>query len=556
MTGDYTDAWKLYEKGVDHHSTLGLYRKCEMFHRFFIGDQWHGLKNDGEELPIFNFIKPVGKYKISMIAQNVMSIVYSAMGGEREEISHVCELLNGFAASQWEKSKMDSLAWSVIKNAFITGDHYLYCFDERRGGSLAEDKRPRLRMRSIRKTNVYLADEQNPEIDEQEYIILAERRPVSKIRAEAKKNGLPPEEIEMIVEDEEVGTQIGEEKRFEVDTGRGKCLSLLLMRKSPDGIAFSRATRYCVYEPERTVKGLERYPLVGMRWEEQIGSARGVSGVEYLIPNQLVVNKTAARRAIAVKRFSFPTLAYDRDAVQNIDDLSKVGASIAIQNISGNPIGSLIQYLNPAPISGDAQALQAELVQTTRELEGAGDAATGQVDPTKASGEAIKAVRDQAAVPLNEQIAAYKQFVEDIALLWFDMWVAYSPNGLHVEYERQGEQVSEDIDAELLRGMEVNIKIDVSPVDPYSKVAAEITLQNLLTAHYIEFEEYVKALDDSAGAPKAKLEQILREREGGIPQELLDVLRQNPELLQYVMQMVGQAMQGGQTQNGQEGVIG
>ena len=57
-------------------------------------------------------------------------------------------------------------------------------------------------------------------------------------------------------------------------------------------------------------------------------------------------------------------------------------------------------------IGGDAAALQGELVVMSRELEGASDAATGQVDPTRASGEAIKAARDQSAMNLNEQTAA------------------------------------------------------------------------------------------------------------------------------------------------------
>ena len=38
----------------------------------------------------------------------------------------------------------------------------------------------------------------------------------------------------------------------------------------------------------------------------------------------------------------------------------------------------------------------------------------GQIDPTQASGTAIIATRDQAALPLNEQVARYRQFVEDV----------------------------------------------------------------------------------------------------------------------------------------------
>ena len=79
---------------------------------------------------------------------------------------------------------------------------------------------------------------------------------------------------------------------------------------------------------------------------------------------------------------------------------------------------------------------------TSRELEGASESATGQVDPTKTSGEAIKAARDQSAMNLNEQSAAYKQFVEDLAMIWYKLWVAYSVQGLKLDngvdvYKRQ-----------------------------------------------------------------------------------------------------------------------
>lgn len=550
---DVTKVYDLYQRGVEHHNMLNMYRECEKCHNFYIGDQWHGLKSGNEELPIFNFIKPIGKYKIALIAQNQMSIVYSAMGGNTEEITDICKMLNKFAEAQWEKSKMDTLSWKVIKNAFITGDHYLYCYDDRKPSeSIVQDLKPKLKMRLIHKTNVYLADEQNPELNEQEYIIIAERRPVATLRKIAKRNGIPKDKIDLIVSDDETETQIGEDKNNEVKSDTGKCTCILFMRKTDAGIEYSRSTKYVEYEPKRTLAGLDVYPIVGMRWEEKVGSARGEGGVKYLVPNQLEVNKTAARRAIAVKRFAFPALAYDSQKIADVDKLSTVGATIPINNIAGNPINSLIQYLNPAPISSDATALQSELVDRTRELEGASDAATGQIDPTKASGEAIKAARDQAAIPLNEQIASYKQFVEDIALLWYKLWVVYSPQGLQVDYEDNGQQISDVIGADVLRGLDIDIKIDVSPVDPYSKIAQQIALDHLLQAQQITFEEYVNALDDTSSVPKASLQAILKERMSEIPPEVIEQLQNNPELLDMVMQIVAQAQAEQEIQGGSQ----
>ncbi len=539
-----TDVWEKYQKGVDHHNGINLYKETERNHRFYIGDQWHGAKTGGEDLPIFNFIKPVGKYKISMIAQNSMSITFGNMGKD-PETTGVTDMLTKFSAAQWEKSKMDTIMWTMIKRTFITGDNYLYCFDDRgQNPSITDVLKPALKHRLVNNTNIYFSDEQNPVIDEQEWIIISERLPVSKVRKIAEDNGISKEDIERIVSDEETDTQIGENVGNEVKTKLGKCTSVLYFKKTKEGIKFCRSTETVVYQPEQIITGLDTYPIVGMRWEEIIGSSRGASGVKHMIPNQLEVNKTAARRALAVKRFAFPTLAYDNEKVSNADKLTEIGASIKIKNLQGNPINSLISYLNPAPISSDAERLQNEFIDQTQKLEGAGDAAMGQVDPTKASGEAIKAARDQAAVPLNEQIAAYKQLVEDIALLWYKMWVAYSPNGLQVQFKQDGQPVSAVIPQEILQSLDIDIRVDVSPVDPYSKISQEIALERLLQGEYITFEEYVKDLDDQSSVPKSKLEQNLSDRAIALQQQeqsqVMQLQKQLQEAMSVIQQLTGQ----------------
>lgn len=509
---DSTDIWRKYEAGREHHRVQNLYRQTERCHRFYEGDQWHGCKAGGEELPMLNFIRPICKYKIATVAMNDTAIIYTAIDGD-PQAAQLCKLLTGYAAGQWEQGKMDSRKWEIIKNACIAGDHYLYCFDERQPSeAVVVDLEPRLKMRLVGRTAIYFSDEQNPEINEQEWIIIAERRPVEQVRREAKKNGIDEVEVARIVSDEVDDTQIGYSDADEVDTDLGKCTSLLYMRMTEEGVAFARSTQAVVYQPEQVIAGLDVYPVAGMRWDAKEGSARGIGVVEPLIPNQIEVNRTIARRAICVKRYSFPTAVYDANAIQNPGDLGKVGASLKVQNLQGRSLSSMVQYLTPVSIGGDATLLQNELISMSRELDGASEAATGQVDPTKTSGEAIKAARDQSAMSLNEQTAAYKQFVEDIARIWYKLWVVYSPGGMMIPVEQDGVMQDVMIDASMLGEMDVNIKIDLSPVDPYSVLSREMALENALAAGHITFEEYVDALDENSGVPKDKFEAILQAR--------------------------------------------
>ena len=252
-----------------------------------------------------------------------------------------------------------------------------------------------------------------------------------------------------------------------------------------------------------------------MRWEDSPNSARGISECEALIPNQIEINKTLARRSLIVKRYGYPTAVYDAEKIVNPAALQKVGATVRARNLANSPISSVIQYLEPRTTSGEGAALQAELIQQTRELEGAGDSATGQIDVTKTSGEAIKAARDQSAMVLNDQAAAYKGFVEQLARIWYKLWCAYSTDGMEFAYrDADGDtgMLKAVITPQALAALDMQIKIDVSPADPYSILSQQTSLDNALAAGHITFEEYVEALDANSPVPAAKFRKILEAR--------------------------------------------
>lgn len=523
-----TKIWDLYNKGIEFISKINLVNKTDKCHRFFNGDQWHGIKADNEELPIANFIKGVVKYKVATVAQNTMSAVFSPMGEKNSEYIKACEALNKHFAVMWERSKMDSLSWKIIKDACIQADGYVFFGkSDVSEGQLVDN------------VNVLLGDEQNSDIQAQPYIIIAERRFIKDMKKEAEANDVSKDLIELITSDNEQSYQLGDKTEIDYSSDEGKALSLLYMHKDDDGfIHIARSTKYVEYQPDtiltatnpnsETVSsvGLKRYPLVNFTWEDKKGSARGCGEVEFLIPNQLELNKTLARRAIAVKQCAFPKIAYLGNAISNPDELDSVGGKIEIKDGNAQSIQNYVAYLNPAVISPDAKNLSDELMTVSKELAGAGDAAMGQVDPTQASGNAIIATRDQAALPLNEQIAKYRQFVEDLALLWYDIWVAYNPNGLRIQTDDEEEII---IAPETLEKMRVNVRVDVSQNNPFSKYAQEQSLISLLSSQHISFEEFVEVLDDGSVTPKGKLKDILDKRQVQVEDEKENLILQQQQ---------------------------
>lgn len=198
--------------------------------------------------------------------------------------------------------------------------------------------------------------------------------------------------------------------------------------------------------------------------------------------------------------------------------MTTVGGAIAIKGgATVEDVRKAIGYIYPSSMSSDASNLSAEMKVNTRELEGAGDTATGNVDPTKASGKAILAVQQASQQPLSEQVENYKTFVEDNARIVYDMWKAYEVNGMPVLYEKkdsEGNIIEEPgiIEYELLQQLELNIKVDITPKSPYDRYAQEQSLENLFMNDKITFDEYVEALPEGSVMPKNVLEKIIQTR--------------------------------------------
>ena len=541
------EIWKKYEQGKDYHYKIDLQGKTDKNYRFYHGDQWHGVNAGNEDLPMENIIKGIVKYKVSTVCQNQMQAYYNPIEPNKVN-NEICDKLNRFFAKQWEKGKLDSLSWDITLDAAIAGAGYLFFGDGADTGA----------GQIIDNINIFFADEKDSDIQDQKYIIIRERKFVKDLKKEALENGIPEDDADMIVADTDYQEEIGEKQEQDYSPKDGKCISLLYMYKDDEGyVHVVKTVRNLVYMPDTVLRqvspegeylgGLTMYPVVNMIWEAKKNDARGYGEVETLIPNQLVINKTLARRAIAIKNTAFPKLAYNKLAIQNPEDIIKAGARIGFDDPGGMGLGSIIGYISPSYTAPDAKNLTDELIQQTRDLAGAGDAATGAIDPTKASGAAIIAVRDQSALPLNEQMAKFSQFVEDLAYLWFDMWKAYNPNGLEVSYDMEtpdggnDEEMREMIPAEAFNDLAVNVRVDVSKKSAYDRYAQEQSLQNLFAMQAITFEEYVDALDDDAVMPKGKLEMIIQKRQEVqlMQQQTEAVMQENQELKQILEQVTG-----------------
>jgi len=510
-----TTVWQEYERGKDYNYQQQLYEKSKRNYNFYHGKQWEGAKLSGIQPITLNMIKSICKYKVGVVKTNTYQIYFNSDTykdqKEREHLKDICDMLNRYANRIWEKSKVNKLIRSCINDACIDGEGIIYFYAD------PDENNNSIYCEQVDKTNIYYGNENEDDIQKQPYIIISFRRTVEEVKEESRKNGISEKEIELITEDQDIEEQSGRDLRTTEIVPM--CLELLKLYKGKDGKIWAKKCTKLATVMKESCLEIDRYPVAHIIWERVKGSARGQGEVETLIPNQIEINKTATRRALAVKLVAFPKLVANTKYISNPKALNKIGTTIELDEMNADDVNKVVTYLKPASISSDAYQLQKELQEETQNLAGASDTVTGNVDPTQASGKSILAVQQASQQPINEQVEAYKDFIEDIALIWYAMLKANSVKGIELVREKKDYMNNTTTDETYkmsykeLNKYDLDIKIETTPKSPFDKYAMEMSLENLLTAGQINFEEFVNALPQDSAMPKAELKQILKERE-------------------------------------------
>jgi hypothetical protein len=505
-----TQIWALYEKGRNYHRLTGIYRDTDRNYRFYNGNQWDGAKLGDVEPVQKNFIKPIVKYKVGVIHDNLYAIHYSSQNFEntafQKEAEKYTDMLNRYAHRVWENDKMDDKGRRITKDSAINDEGIVYVdFDQEKKIPINE---------IIKKNDVYYGNENDYEIQNQPYILIRKRLPVSNARAFARSKGLSEELCKLIVGDNDTFEESGDASKEELDN---MATIVYKFYKENGTVHFAVTSRYVEIMKDADT-GLSLYPIGHFNWEEREGSARGEGEVRYLIPNQIEVNRTEVRRVLAVKTQAFPQKVVDTSKVSNPSALGIVGATIETNGQTVDDVHKVVTTLQPAQMSTDVKQLQDDLIQVTRDLAGAGDIATGNVNPEDASGRAILAVQQASQSPMTEQKEAYKSFIEDIARIWLDYLIVNSTDGINMEQEvdmGNGEKQVQivNVPQTVLEQLQATVKIDVTPKSVYDKFAQEQTIENLLLQGFLtaqrigELEIYAELLDDDSVAPKMKIQE-------------------------------------------------
>jgi hypothetical protein len=436
---------------------------------------------------------------------------------------------------------MDNKIKKLARQAAINGEAILYIsYDEENNDPLNE---------ILNKVDIYFANENDPDIQNQSYIIAKKRMSIEEARNIAKdKYDVSDKKLDQIIGDDDTLEEAGNDAKEEVNN---MVTVVTKFFKEEGTVKYEVATKYVEFTKSPEDSGMKKYPFCHFLWSDKEGSARGEGEVKQLIPNQIETNKTAMRRLLTAKNTAYPQKIYNKDKIVNPEAINIVGGVIEAKGMDVDDVRKTFSVTQPAQMSPDVEKLQQELISTTRELASASDTATGQVNPEDASGRAILAVQQASEQPLDEQNVALNTFIEDVARIWLDIWKTYNDKGMKMENVTTdpitGDESIEvvDVPKSTLDKLRTTVKIDITPKGAFDKYAQEISLENLAKSEFFMntnwLEDYADLLDNDSVMPKLKLEDLIKKRKE--EQKKIQAVQQQANILRT---RVNQLMQSGE----------
>lgn len=419
----------------------GLFEQIKQNRRFYKGEQWYGAKT-GADKPLVtnNVIRRIGDYKTAVVGGEKVQVSFSPIGvssislkeaekqlkadvmsGNKrcfDKLSDEELLLASKAISQYfnnciNRLHFDDICMSALKNAYITGTGIVYVYWDCnvKTGLFADDKRTVPIMGDICAEvidieNVDFSDPANSDIKDQEYIIVASRKPVGELIREARRNGIRGEELENIKPDNEYC----DSEAFYSE--KATVLTKFYKEYKGDGDYTIKAIRVCknaVIKPEWDTK-LKVYPIAKFNWDNE-NCAYGESEITNIIPNQIAINRMLTATVWSVMMMGMPIMLVNGDIIT--EPITNSPGQIISFCGDSEDFERAIKYIAPPQLAGNVDEITTKLIENTLNAAGATDAALGTIKAQNTS--AINAVKEMARLPLNSIKNRYISFTEDIA---------------------------------------------------------------------------------------------------------------------------------------------
>ena len=529
--------YKLYDKGVQFNTQIGLYDTITKNENFFIGKQWEGVESNGLPTPVFNFLKRVTLFQIATISSDNISMQATPLSSTSEyslgDLEQIADVMNKQFAELFERNKVVTKVREFMRNAAVDGDGATYSwFDP--DMETGQDAKGGIVTEIIENNRVIFGNPNDKHVQEQPWIIIPMRKQVDYVKKLAEKNGVKKEDIESIQPDETEYTS-----QMDQLTDDRVTLLLYFYKNDDTGTVWSmKCTRNLVIEKEKDTQ-LKLYPLTWMNWDYVQDCYHGQALISQLLPNQIFVNKLFAMSMISLMTTAYPKIIYDKTRVPRWD--SRVGAAIGI---NGGDMNTVAKIMDPATISPQVSQFIDLAVNYTQNFMGASDAALGDTRPDNTS--AIVALQRASNAPLELVKLNMYECIEDLGRIYLDMMRAYygrryvqvkmltkdelsrQPLGMNL----QDSDVNTPFDFSILNKIPMSLKLDVGASAYWSEIMTVQTLDNLLMNGKLDLVDYLERIPEGYVSKRQELIEKLKGMQasmtgGGTNGQILDM---NPEI--------------------------
>ena len=155
------------------------------------------------------------------------------------------------------------------------------------------------------------------------------------------------------------------------------------------------------------------------------------------------------------------------------------------------------------------------------------------------SGSAIVALQTQAKVPIEDMQKRFWRVHEKIARVWEQFFKGYYNFDIPYIVENDGDQENAIFNGSQYQNMDFETTIDVGAGSAYSESLSITLLENALNRGDITFDQFIDLYPDNAMPFKAQLKELRKQQL--LPPEISQKIAQNPQILQYVMEIIQQA---------------
>lgn len=561
--------WNDWQKGLEYQKKLHLKDVCETCVDFYEGRQWPQATERTKNMPrpVINIVKFIINGKKSNILSSKISMIYKPLiyGEEQQQLAtDGATAFTNFANHIKKEIKQEDLDSKAILDGLKKGTYiYHYFWDTEKKTGMAKFDGG-LNGQVIDLLSIVFANPKQKDEQKQKWIIIQSRENVDTLKKKAKENGLNTAEIDLIRADDD------SEKNYDGEEQDGEEYATVLTRyfRKNGEVYYTKSTQKVIVQDETPLTpdaskvnieiddegktnedqedvGQDKpvmeqfkmtlYPIIVASYDEREKSIYGIGEAEQLIPTQKSINFNYAMMQMASQNMGWPKVKVRPNALRGKQITNTPGEVLTDYSPDFNGIA----YMNPPAFSNTPLTIADKLLEVTRVVTGATEVANGEALGANMSGSAIVALQTQAKVPIEDMQKRFWRVHEKIARVWEQFFKAYYRFDIPYVIENDGQQESAIFNGSMYQDMDFETTIDVGAGSAYSESLSITLLENALQRGDITFDEFIELYPDNAMPFKAQLKEIRKKQL--LPPEVSQKIAQNPQILQYVMEIIQQA---------------